>query len=171
MRHLAQARNPYSRWWLWIPGSRVSLAPRNDVSASPRHMRGDREPAAVLPRPAVGVTSRSRLPVLCRVACSRMDDRKIAHHANLDVMRLEIFDRHRHRRLLEKAGAVDQRLVGIGAIEILGKNFVEPLHVGILHGGDIVSIKHRQLLDVFAHDFSSSNPPYPGSIRCMMRSR
>src|ERR1700682_1522447 len=30
MRHLAQARNPYSRWWLWIPGSIVSLAPRND---------------------------------------------------------------------------------------------------------------------------------------------
>jgi hypothetical protein len=23
----AQARNPYSRWWLWIPGSLVSLAP------------------------------------------------------------------------------------------------------------------------------------------------
>jgi hypothetical protein len=30
MRHLARARNPYSRWWLWIPGSLVSLAPRND---------------------------------------------------------------------------------------------------------------------------------------------
>src|SRR5712691_6304232 len=25
--HLAQARNPYSRPWLWIPGSLVSLAP------------------------------------------------------------------------------------------------------------------------------------------------
>src|SRR5882724_6109021 len=25
-----QARNPYSRSWLWIPGSLVSLAPRND---------------------------------------------------------------------------------------------------------------------------------------------
>src|SRR5450631_1944578 len=30
MRHLAQARNPYSRRWLWIAGSLVSLAPRND---------------------------------------------------------------------------------------------------------------------------------------------
>src|SRR6266481_7607110 len=30
MRHLAQARNPYSRSWLWIPGSLVSFAPRND---------------------------------------------------------------------------------------------------------------------------------------------
>ena len=30
MRLLAQARNPYSRRWLWIPGSLASLAPRND---------------------------------------------------------------------------------------------------------------------------------------------
>ena len=26
----AQARNPYSRSWLWVPGSLASLAPRND---------------------------------------------------------------------------------------------------------------------------------------------
>jgi hypothetical protein len=25
-----ESRNPYSRWWIWIPGSRASLAPRND---------------------------------------------------------------------------------------------------------------------------------------------
>jgi hypothetical protein len=31
MRLLAQARNPYSLSWLWIPGSRKS-APRNDDS-------------------------------------------------------------------------------------------------------------------------------------------
>ena len=30
MRLLAQTRNPYSQSWLWIPGSLVSLAPRND---------------------------------------------------------------------------------------------------------------------------------------------
>src|SRR3981081_2240596 len=30
MRHLAQARNPYSLSWLWIPGSLALLAPRND---------------------------------------------------------------------------------------------------------------------------------------------
>src|SRR5450432_3998094 len=30
MRHLAQARNPKSLSWLWIPGSLASLAPRND---------------------------------------------------------------------------------------------------------------------------------------------
>src|SRR6266478_7614779 len=87
------------------------------TNESPRYMRRHREPAAVLPRPAVGVSSRSRLPVRCRVAGSGMDDRKIAHHANPDVMRLEIFDRDGHSGLLEKSGAVDQRLVGIGAIE------------------------------------------------------
>jgi hypothetical protein len=27
---LAQARNPYSLRWLWIPDSLASLAPRND---------------------------------------------------------------------------------------------------------------------------------------------
>src|SRR5882724_12794759 len=30
MRHLAQARNPYSPQGLWIPGSLALLAPRND---------------------------------------------------------------------------------------------------------------------------------------------
>ena len=30
----AQARNPYSRSWLWIPGSLASLAPRNDEAKS-----------------------------------------------------------------------------------------------------------------------------------------
>ena len=35
MRHLAQARNPYSLSWLWIPGSRKS-APRNDGRISIR---------------------------------------------------------------------------------------------------------------------------------------
>jgi hypothetical protein len=58
-----------------------------------------------------------------------MDDREIAHHANPDVMGLEIFDRHGYRGLLEKTGAVDQRLVGIGTIKIVGENFVETLDV------------------------------------------
>ena len=30
MRLLAQARNPYSLSWLWIPGSLAPLTPRND---------------------------------------------------------------------------------------------------------------------------------------------
>src|ERR1700716_4139933 len=30
----AQARNPYSRSWLWIPGSCASLTPRNDKGSN-----------------------------------------------------------------------------------------------------------------------------------------
>src|SRR6266852_1464300 len=48
MRHL-QARNPYSRSWLWIPGSLVSLAPSdvqlhigNDEVDDPTHRHADR---------------------------------------------------------------------------------------------------------------------------------
>src|SRR6266404_5081894 len=40
MRLLAQARNPYSLSWLWIPGSLVSLAPRND-GLTRRNERGE----------------------------------------------------------------------------------------------------------------------------------
>jgi hypothetical protein len=39
MRHLAQARNPYSRSWLWIPGLFASLTPRNDGLASGYRLR------------------------------------------------------------------------------------------------------------------------------------
>src|SRR5258707_8921176 len=39
MRHLARARNPYSRSWLWIPGSLASLAPRNDELTEHVHIK------------------------------------------------------------------------------------------------------------------------------------
>src|SRR3982075_4727257 len=83
-----------------------------------------------------------------------MDKRKIAHHANLDVMGLEIFDRHGYRGLLEKAGAIDQRLVGIGTIEVVGENFVETFDVGILDGIDVVAIEAGQFCEVVSHGFS-----------------
>ena len=118
---------------------------------SPRHMRRHREPAAVLPRPAIGVAAGGLLAVGRRVAGARVDDGKIAHQANLDVMGFEIADRHRHRRLLEKAGAVDQRFVGIGAIEIVGEDFVEPLDVGILDGIDVVAVQGGQFSEVVSH--------------------
>jgi hypothetical protein len=40
MRHLAQARNPYSLQGLWIPGSLASLALRNDDLLLSLHMTG-----------------------------------------------------------------------------------------------------------------------------------
>src|SRR5260370_38773907 len=129
------------------------------ASALARTTRRYCKPAAVLPRPAVGVAPRSGLAIRCGVAGSGMDDREVAHHANFDVMRLEIFDRNRHRGLLEKAGAVDQRLVGIATIEVVGENFVEPLHVRILHRGDTVSIERLHFVDVLAQDFPPPTRP------------
>ncbi len=38
MRHLAQARNPYSRSWLWIPGSRVTRPGMTKVLILPRQL-------------------------------------------------------------------------------------------------------------------------------------
>src|SRR5882757_10071358 len=38
MRLFAQARNPYSRSWLWIPGSLASLPPRNDELSYPQFL-------------------------------------------------------------------------------------------------------------------------------------
>jgi len=35
MRHLAQARNPYSLSWLWIPGSRFARPGMTDISETP----------------------------------------------------------------------------------------------------------------------------------------
>src|SRR5258708_13926092 len=97
------------------PGLRV--APTG-LRASPRHMRRYREPAAVLPRPAIGVAPNSLLALGRGVAGRGVDDGEIAQHANLDVLRGEIPDLHRDRRLLEERGAVNHALVGIGAIEI-----------------------------------------------------
>jgi hypothetical protein len=50
-----------------------------------------------------------------------VDDGEVAHQANLDVVRLQIPDRYRHCGLLQKTGAVDQRFVRIGAIEVLSR--------------------------------------------------
>ena len=61
-----------------------------------------------------------------------MDDGEIAHDADLHVMRLQVLDRYRHRGLFEESSTVDQRLVGIGAVEFRRQYFIEPFDVGIL---------------------------------------
>ena len=119
-------------------------------------MRRHCEPAAVLPRPAIGVAPKSLFAVGRRIAGRGVDDGKIAHHANLDVMGFEILDRHRLCRLLEKFGAVDQRLVGIGTTEVLGENFVETFHVGILDGIDVIAMR----LVSSARSFLMMFPPF-----------
>src|SRR5450830_1533983 len=121
------------------------------VAALSRYVRRDREPSTIPTRPAVGIAAARGVAVGGRVAGAGMDDGEVAHQPDVDVVRLEIPDRHRDRGLLEEAGAVDQRLVGVGAIEIRRKDFVEMLHVGILYRIDVVAVKAGQFVEILAH--------------------
>src|SRR3954451_21834520 len=69
------------------------------------------------------------------VAGGGVDDGEVAHDADDDVVRVQIADCDRPCRLLQEGGAVDPRLVGIGAIELRREDLVEMLNVAILHGG------------------------------------
>src|SRR5262245_28351849 len=129
-------------------GSSTGAAPARN---SPCHVRRDGEPFAVLPRPAIGIAAMGLLAVRRGVAGGGMDDGEVAKDADLDILRLQIPDLHRDRRLLEERGAVDQRLVGIGTVEIRRQDFIEALDVALLHGVDVVLVECRQLLEVLAH--------------------
>src|ERR1700676_102072 len=128
-----------------------SLLSQGRRFSSPRHVRRHREPAAVLPRPDVGVAAGGLLAVRRGVARGRVDDGEIAHQANPDVVGFEISNRQGHGGLLEKAGAVDQRLVGIGATEVFGEDFVEAYDVRVLDGIDVVAIEGGQFGEVVSH--------------------
>ena len=73
-----------------------------------------------------------------------MDDREIAHQPHHDVVRLEIRDRGRPRRLLEKPLAIDERPVGLRAEKIFGEDLAESLHVRCLDGSDVVLIEAEE---------------------------
>jgi hypothetical protein len=62
MRHLAQARNPYSLSWLWIPGSRKS-APRNDGRISIRDTSAICSRCCVVICPSGGLSAGVSSPV------------------------------------------------------------------------------------------------------------
>src|SRR5450432_2195875 len=111
-------------------------------------MRRHRKPAAILPRPAIGVPSVSLLTIRGRITGAPVDDREVAHYANLDLICDEIPDRDGYRRLFEKTGAVDKGFVGVGAVEILRKDLVEALDVRILHRRDVVAVEHSQFVDI-----------------------
>src|SRR3954451_2176003 len=49
-----QARNPYSRWWLWIPGSLAVLAPRNDETGLRRKLTMATHKLLLLPGDGIG---------------------------------------------------------------------------------------------------------------------
>src|SRR5690348_8522801 len=86
-----------------------------------------------------------------------MDDGEVGHQANFDVMRFQVPDRYRNRRLLQKTGAIDQRFVRIGAIKILSEDFIETLYVGILDGADVIAVEAGQFGNVVSHGFSSAD--------------
>src|SRR5665213_429065 len=117
-------------------------------------MRRDCEPAAVLLGPAIGVAAEGLLAIRRLVAGASVDDGEVAEHANPDLIGDQVPDRDRHRGLLQKSGAVDQRLVGVAAIEVLRQDLVKALDVRVLHRGDIVAIEDRQFVGVLAHGFS-----------------
>src|SRR5215475_5587183 len=139
------------------------VKPSNDGCASSRHMRRYREPFPVLLHPAIGVAPARLLSVRRGVTGRRMDDGEAAHDADLYIMRLQILDRHRLRGLLKEGGAVDQRFVGICAIELRRQDFIEAPNVGILHRGDEVAIERGEFVDVVGHCFSYSSNIFGGT--------
>jgi hypothetical protein len=56
-----------------------------------------------------------------------VNDRKVSHEADVDVVRLEIGDRDRPRRLLQEAFAIDERPVGKRAAKVGCQNRLEAL--------------------------------------------
>src|SRR5579859_2547617 len=120
-------------------------------------MRRHREPAAILSCPDVGVAPGRRFAGRGGVAGGGVDDRKIAHQADFDVMCLEVADRDGNRGLPKESGSIDQRFVGIGAIKFRSENFVKALDVGILHGVDVVAVERGQFFYILVHCFLCSS--------------
>src|SRR5579863_5213568 len=88
------------------------------LSSAPRHMRGNRQPNPALPRPDIGIAAEFGCAIGGLVGGARMDDRRVAKQADYDIARLKPGDRHRDGGLFEEARPVDQRTVGVRAIEL-----------------------------------------------------
>ena len=147
------ARNAESRGWLGIKPGHDAL-PRNELSiVTATH--------APIPRATCRSASPSnrysgRGPAGRPAWCSWWRAWMMAKSPRMRIFTssaVQILDRYRHCGLLQERGAIDQRLVGIGAVEIRGKDFVKAFDVGILHGRDIVVVELCQLGDVVVHDF------------------
>ena len=61
-----------------------------------------------------------------------MDDRDLTEEPDLDVVRPEVRDRDRLRRLLEERLPSDERAVGIRAEEVVRQKFLEPTDIRAL---------------------------------------
>ena len=77
-----------------------------------------------------------------------MNDREVAHHADDDVVRFEVRDRHRLRRQPEESIAIEERAVGLRAEEILGEDLAEPPDIRHLNGPDVVAIEIVERLQI-----------------------
>jgi hypothetical protein len=68
-------------------------------------------------------------------------------------MGLQVPDCDWFRGLLKEGGAIDQRFVGICAIELRRQDFTEAPNVRILRRGDEVEIECGEFVDVVSHYF------------------
>src|SRR6266850_4151174 len=107
------------------PRPRNSSAKTSSRGSGTGDVRGDGEPASPTPCPHVGVAAGAGGAVRPPVGRARVDDGDVAHDADVHVVRGQVLDRHRLRRLLQKRGAVDERRIGIGAHEVLRQDLVE----------------------------------------------
>ena len=101
--------------------------PTVGTASAARHVSRDGEPAAVAASPHIRIPTCGGRTVGKRVARPRVDDRDVADDPHVHVVRLEIRDRDRLRRLLEKRCAVDQRPVRVRAQEVVREDLVEAL--------------------------------------------
>jgi hypothetical protein len=73
-----------------------------------------------------------------------VNDRKVSHEADVDVVRLEIGDRDGPRRLLQEAFAIDERPVGKRAAKVVRQNRLEALDVRGLHRSNVIPVELEQ---------------------------
>src|SRR5207245_2259753 len=83
-------------------------------------------------RPHIGVAARARASVTRRVTGTSVDDGHIAKHADLDIMRCQVRDRDGPRGLREKAVAVHEQPVRVGAAEIGCEDLLEAADIAVL---------------------------------------
>src|SRR6478735_6785547 len=116
MRLLAQARNPYSRWWLWIPGSRYARPGMTMV--------GKVRPRSHLEQPRI-----ARLDFFRH----RLDAGGVFLH-QLDVGKLAASRLRRHLRMRGiLRGVIDEELLGLPRVQ---PRLEQPRRVRIGRGGE-----------------------------------
>ena len=110
-----------------------SQAPRPLGTLISCYVRRHGPPATVAARPHIRVSPRALFTVRRGVRRARVNDRKVAHQPHVHVVRGEIGDRRRLRRVRKELLLVEERSVGEGAQKIIRQDFFEAADVGMLH--------------------------------------